>query len=48
MKTERLDSFMKYFAGKENFEKLGSVNNKTGQWINNWTRVIRVFKAKIN
>lgn len=48
LKTERLDSFMKYFSGKENFEKLGSVNNKTGQWINNWTRVIRVFKATIN
>lgn len=48
LKTERLDSFMKYFSGKENFEKLGSVNNKTGEWINNWTRVIRVFKATIN
>jgi hypothetical protein len=47
LKTERLDSFMKYFSGKENFEKFGSVSNKTGQWINNWTRVIRVFKATI-
>jgi len=47
LKTERLDSFMKYFSGKEKFEKFGSVSNKTGQWINNWTRVIRVFKATI-
>ncbi|MDI9311583.1 MAG: hypothetical protein QM535_15325 [Limnohabitans sp.] len=48
LKTERLDSFMKYFSGNEKFEKLGSVNSKTKQWIYNWTRVIRVFKATIN
>ena len=32
---------------KEKFEKFGSVSNKTGQWINNWTRVLRVFKTTI-
>jgi hypothetical protein len=47
LKTERLDSFVKYFSEKEKFEKLGSISNKKGQWINNWTRVIRVFKATI-
>lgn len=47
LKTERLDSFVKYFSGKEKFERFGSVSNKTGQWINNWTRVIRIFKATI-
>ncbi|MBE2255904.1 MAG: hypothetical protein IAE65_06850 [Ignavibacteria bacterium] len=48
LKTERLDSFMKYFTEKEEFEILGSVNNKIGQWIYGWSRVIRVFKATIN
>jgi hypothetical protein len=47
IKTNRLDTFMKSFSDKENFEKFISLSNKTGEWTNNWTRVVRVFKADI-
>ncbi len=47
IKTNRLDTFMKSFSDKENFEKFISLSNKTGEWTNGWTRVVRVFKADI-
>lgn len=47
LKVERLDSFVKYFSGKEDFEKFIFLNNKTGDWINSWTRVVRIFKTVI-
>lgn len=47
LKTNRLDSFKKSFSDKENFENFFSINNKIGEWINDWTRVMRVFKADI-
>ena len=47
LKTNRLDTFMKFFSKKDGFQEFVSLNNKTGQWRGNWTRVIRVFKATL-
>lgn len=47
VKTSRIDSFVHYFSKKNEFELLGSVDSKYGEWENGWTRVIRVFKVKI-
>ncbi len=47
LKTLRLDSFCNHFSEKENYEMIYSINNKKGTWINNWARVIRVFKVDI-
>ncbi|MDQ3192176.1 MAG: hypothetical protein M3Q58_11345 [Bacteroidota bacterium] len=47
LKTNRLDTFMNYFKKYEGFQELKSINNKSGQWQGNWTRVVRVFKTVI-
>lgn len=45
IKTARLDTFMKSFSNKENFQIFLSLNNRSDEWINGWTRVTRVFKV---
>ena len=47
LKTARIDSFVNAFSDNTDFEELYKVNNKNGEWINNWTRVVRVFKCVI-
>lgn len=48
LKTNRLDSFVDSFSTKDNFELIIKINNKKGEWNgNNWTRVIRIFKANL-
>ncbi|MCD8408531.1 hypothetical protein LNI96_11445 [Tenacibaculum dicentrarchi] len=48
LKTSRLNSFVDSFSTKDNFELIKEIDNKTGEWNgNSWTRVIRVFKAKL-
>lgn len=47
VKTSRIDSFVHYFSKFKEFELLGSVDNRSGQWIGTWSRVIRVFKLRI-
>ncbi len=47
LKTSRLDSFVKYFTRKNDFEQIISINNKAGEWKKEWTRVMRVFKATL-
>lgn len=47
LKTARIDSFVNAFSGNEGFEEIYKINNKNGEWINNWTRVVRVFKCVI-
>jgi hypothetical protein len=47
VKTSRIDSFVNYFTKFKNFEVFGNANNRSGEWENNWSRVVRVFKAKI-
>lgn len=47
LKTNRLDSFCDYFSQKENFTMIKSIDNTKGEWINGWSRVIRVFKVQI-
>lgn len=48
LKTNRIDTFVKNFSESEHFVELKSINNKKGEWKNNWTRVMRVFKTKIS
>lgn len=47
IRTSRLDAFVKFFSKKNNFALYNSIVNQQGQWKNNWTRVIRVFKSSI-
>ena len=47
-KTQRLDDFVKSFEEYTDFEIILSITERKGQWQGtNWSRVIRVFKAKL-
>ncbi|OMP75132.1 hypothetical protein [[Flexibacter] sp. ATCC 35208] len=46
-RTSRLNTFVKFFSKKKIFEMINSIDNKTGQWKGNWTRVVRVFNVRI-
>ncbi len=48
LKTGRLDRFMKSFAKNNDYKELVSIDNEKGMWSGTpWSRVIRVFKAKL-
>lgn len=47
LKTARIDSFVNAFSSNDGFEELFKINSKSDNWINGWTRVIRVFKASL-
>ena len=47
IRTSRLDAFMNFFSKKHNFEIIKEIDNASGEWRNNWTRVIRVFRATL-
>ncbi len=45
-KTARIDEFVQHFARKYNsFQTFSNVENRSGEWINSWSRVVKVFKA---
>ena len=46
-RTSRLDAFVKFFSKKKDFANINTIDNRTGQWKGNWTRVVRVFKASL-
>lgn len=46
VKTSRIDSFVRNFAGFDEYQLFGSLDNKSGTWLNTWSRVVRVFKAR--
>lgn len=46
-RTSRLDAFVNFFCKKKEFLSFEKVDNRSGQWKSNWTRVVRVFKAKL-
>ena len=46
-RTNRLNTFMEHFRGNNNFDILLNIDNKSGSWQRNWSRVIRVFKTII-
>ncbi len=43
-KTNRIDNFVRSFRNRE---MIFSEDNRTGEWQNDWTRVVRVFKTNI-
>lgn len=43
-RTARIDSFMQYFQKKYDYVEYLSVEQSKSNWINNWSRVIRVGK----
>lgn len=47
IRTSRLDAFVRFFSKKTDFKEIDIVDNRPGQWIDNWTRVVRVFKVLI-
>ena len=47
LKTDRVDSFRRHFVNNEDYEKIIFINYKAGQWKNNWTVVMRIFKCTI-
>lgn len=47
LKTARIDSFVNAFSGNDGFEEIYKINNKSGEWIYGWSRVVRVFKCVI-
>ena len=48
LRTSRVDIFVNHFSNNPNFEIYLRTNEQRGEWINNWTRVVRIFKAEIN
>ena len=47
IKKNRIDSFIKEFSTNDNFEHMQSLNKQKGEWKNNWTIVMRIFKTEI-
>ncbi|MFT4929602.1 MAG: hypothetical protein ACI8WB_005737, partial [Phenylobacterium sp.] len=47
LKLNRIDSFCDAFTDHQDFEMLTRVNNKKGEWLQSWTRMIRVFKVNL-
>jgi len=43
-KTNKIDNFVRSFRNRE---MIFSEDNRTGEWQNGWTRVVRVFKTTI-
>lgn len=47
-KTERINGFVQSFSGNPSFKLISSISERKGEWTGtNWSRVIRVFKCKI-
>ena len=44
-KTNKIDNFVRSFRDRE---MIFSVENRKCDWINDWSRVVRVFKSIIN
>ncbi len=47
VKTARFDSFVNSFGAMSQFEILFQDVAYRGQWINNWTKLIKTFKVKL-
>lgn len=47
LKTSRIDSFVKSFSMERNFTRIKEINNRSDEWVNGWTRVVRVFKVDL-
>jgi len=47
LKTSRLDGFVKAFSTNTGFYSIKKINNRGDEWINGWTRVIRIFKTEL-
>lgn len=47
LKTDRIDNFIAEFEGNPQFELLQTYDKQKGEWKNNWTIVLRIFKAVI-
>jgi len=48
LKTSRINSFVTSLTSESCFNLLKTVDNKKGEWINNWSRVLRVFSFGVN
>ncbi len=46
LKTNRIDNFVKEFEMND-FNLIKAENKDAGEWENNWTMVLRIFKVKI-
>jgi tRNA A58 N-methylase Trm61 len=47
VKTARFDSFVNSFGAMSQFEIIFQDVASRGQWINNWTKLIKTFKVKL-
>lgn len=47
-RTLMIDSFVKQFHENEKFELIAQFTEPNGKWKNNWSRLLRVFKADIH
>ncbi len=45
LKTNRLDTFATHFKNNHSYKMHYKVNNRVGDWKNEWSRVIRVFEV---
>jgi hypothetical protein len=48
LKTSRINSFVTSLTSESCFHILKTIDNKKGEWVNNWSRVIRVFSIGVN
>jgi hypothetical protein len=47
LKTERINSFVRYFSNFEGYTLIESISERGCEWYNDWTRVIRVFHVNL-
>ena len=47
-KTARIDSFVDFFSANSSYRQYCKIDERKGQWIKQWTRVVRVFEVYIN
>lgn len=48
LKTRRIDAFVEYFRQHfRDFVLIYEVNNLKREWVNDWTRVLRIFKVSL-
>jgi len=47
LKTARIDAFVNYFYKFDNYDLIYTVDNKKGEWKNDWSRVIRIFSVDL-
>lgn len=47
LKTSRINAFVNYFSLKYGIQEIHFSDMRKGEWVNGWSRVVRVFKVSL-